>query len=145
MISTFLGCSSLTSLDVSNFNTSELISLKQTFYACYSLTSLNLSSFNTQNVVNMESTFQNCYNLTSIDLSNFIINAPKVVFNYMFYSCINLKYIDISNFGFPSHGTGTYVVFNSDKPSKGTIIVKDENAKNKVRGQIPDWEIKYKK
>ena len=41
------------------------------FEFCSSLTSLNLSNFNTSNVVDMESMFSNCGSLTSLDLSNF--------------------------------------------------------------------------
>jgi surface protein len=49
----FSGCSSLTSLDLSNFNTSNVKDLSYMFYNCSSLTSLNLSNFNTNNVVNI--------------------------------------------------------------------------------------------
>ena len=91
----------------------------------------------------MESAFKRCTNLTSIDLSNFKFNNPNVSFNYIFLECINLKYIDISNFDFLSNTT--YTLFDSDLPLEGTIIVKDENAKNKIKGQVKQWEIKYKK
>ena len=91
----------------------------------------------------MESAFQSCTNLTSIDLSNFKFNNPKVSFNYIFYGCINLKYVDISNFDFLSNTT--YTLFSYDLPLEGTIIVKDENAKNKLNGNAWQWEIKYKK
>ena len=41
------------------------------FSACKSLTSINLSNFNTQNVTNMSYMFSECKSLTSINLSNF--------------------------------------------------------------------------
>ena len=54
----FYGDSSLTSLDVSYFNTSNGIDgLYGMFGNCSSLTTLNLSSFNTSNVTNMTSMF----------------------------------------------------------------------------------------
>ena len=41
------------------------------FYGCSGLTSLNLSNFNTSKVTDMSGMFQNCANLESLDLSNF--------------------------------------------------------------------------
>ena len=40
------------------------------FYLCSSLESLNLSSFNTENVINMYTMFSYCYSLKSLDISN---------------------------------------------------------------------------
>ena len=51
--SIFIECTSLTSLDLSNFNTNNVTNMSRMFYNCYSLTSLNLSNFNTNNVTNM--------------------------------------------------------------------------------------------
>ena len=72
----FYGCSSLTSLDLSNFNTSNVTNMSQVFTYCSSLTSLDLSSFDTSNVTDMSGMFSQCTNLTSIDLSNW--DASKV-------------------------------------------------------------------
>ena len=41
------------------------------FYNCYSLTSIDLSSFNTQNIENITYLFFNSTNLTYIDISSF--------------------------------------------------------------------------
>ena len=41
----FSNCSSLTSLDLSNFNTSRVINMQYMFYGCSSMTSLDLSNF----------------------------------------------------------------------------------------------------
>ena len=48
----FYGCNSLTSLDLSNFNTQNVKSMGHMFQNCYSLISLDLSNFNTENVIN---------------------------------------------------------------------------------------------
>ena len=47
----FFKCSSLISLDLSNFNTDMAINMNHMFYECSSLTSLNLSNWNTNNVI----------------------------------------------------------------------------------------------
>ena len=41
------------------------------FYECKSLSSIDLSNFNTQNVTKIEYMFFRCNSLSSIDLSNF--------------------------------------------------------------------------
>ena len=41
---------------------------------CHSLTSLDLTNFNTENINSMYSFFQGCSSLESLDLSNFNTN-----------------------------------------------------------------------
>ena len=53
----FSYCSSLTSLDLSNFNTNNVTKMNSMFSYCSSLTSINLSNFNTKNVEYMEDIF----------------------------------------------------------------------------------------
>ncbi len=54
----FYKCSSLTSLNLSNFNTNNVTNMGSMFYECSSLTSLNLSNFNTNNGTNMYGIFK---------------------------------------------------------------------------------------
>ena len=67
----FHGCSSLSSLNLSTFNTSKVIGMYDMFSGCKSLTSLDLSTFNTSNVKDMVSMFAGCSSLSSLDLSAF--------------------------------------------------------------------------
>ena len=67
----FNGCSSLTSINLSSFNTLSTIDMQNMFFGCSSLTFLNLSNFDTKNVENMENIFNGCNLLTSIIISNF--------------------------------------------------------------------------
>ena len=93
----FYNCSALTSVDLSSFNTSNVTSMYEMFESCRSLTSLNVSNFNTSNVTDMYDMFENCTSLTSLDLSSF--NTSKVTnMSYMFCNCRSLTYLDISNF-----------------------------------------------
>jgi surface protein len=82
-------CQSLTKLDLSNFDTSNVTDMQSMFYNCQSLTTLDLSSFDTSNVTDMFSMFQWCSKLT-LDCShwnvdkvthhtNFNDNAPNVI------------------------------------------------------------------
>ena len=44
--------------------------MNKMFYNCSSLTSVNLSNFNFSSIINIESFFYNCISLISIDLFN---------------------------------------------------------------------------
>ena len=92
----FRGCSSLTSLDLSSFNTSKVTGMSYMFYDCNKLTSLDLSSFNTSNVNDISYMFNNCTSLKSLDLSSF--NTSNVTdMTRMFNNCTSLISLDISN------------------------------------------------
>jgi len=93
----FYNCSSLTSLDLSNFNTANVTYMSRMFYNCSSLTSLDLSNFNTANVTNMYGMFAYCSNLTSLDVSGFKTDNVTNMGN-MFYYCSNLTSLDVSGF-----------------------------------------------
>ena len=56
------------------------------FYKCSSLKELNLSNFNTNNVIDMHSMFYKCSSLKELNISNF--NTKKIKdMKYMFYGC----------------------------------------------------------
>ena len=92
----FNNCSSLTSLDLSNFNTSSVKTMGWMFQYCSSLTSLDLSSFNTSNVTNMSTMFYECSSLTSLDLSSFNTSNVTNIYN-MFNGCSALTSLNLSN------------------------------------------------
>ena len=97
MDSMFYGCSSLISLDVSNFNTSNVDYMCHMFYGCSKLTSLDLSNFDTSKVNDMDWMFSKCSELISLDLSSFDISNVTDM-NGMFSDCSKLTSLDLSNF-----------------------------------------------
>jgi surface protein len=97
MYSMFYGCSNLTSLDVSGFKTDKVTDMYSMFYGCSNLTSLDVSGFNTENVTNMSYMFSECSNLTSLDLSGFKTDNVTDMYK-MFYICSNLTSLDLSSF-----------------------------------------------
>ena len=97
MSSMFSYCSSLTSLDVSNFNTSNVTDMDKMFEYCSNLINLDLSSFDTSNVTNMHCMFDDCSKLTNLDVSKF--DTSKVTnMGCMFRSCSSLTSLDVTNF-----------------------------------------------
>ena len=119
----FYNCSSLTRLDLSNFNAPNVTSMDYMFSGCTALKSLNLSHFNAPIVKNLSRLFENlkfledlnlnyfnapnamsmanmfdgCSSLTSLDLSNFNANNVSDI-SYMFNYCRQLKSIDLRGF-----------------------------------------------
>ena len=92
----FQNCYGLTSLDVSKFNTSKVTDMCCMFVGCHKLTSLNVSKFNTTEVTDMSDMFEDCYALTSLDLTNFDTGKVKDML-FMFYGCSALTTIYASN------------------------------------------------
>lgn len=99
MSNLFSGCSSLTSLDLSNFDTSKTISMESMFNECHSLEDINLSSFDTGKVSDFNNMFAFCDSLKTIDVSGFSTKNARTL-GFMFYNCQNLEKIDVSNFDF---------------------------------------------
>ena len=83
----FSGCSKLTSLDVTRFNTSAVTSMSSMFSGCSSLTSLDLTGFDTSAVTSMYWMFSDCSKLTSLDLSSFDTSAVTTAMQYIFNNC----------------------------------------------------------
>ena len=88
------GATALTSLDLSNFNTSKVYYMNQMF-ASSQIKDLNISSFDTKGVEDMSKMFQRCTNLETLDLSSFTLGVTDVQF--MFEGDTNLKTIYVSN------------------------------------------------
>ena len=66
------------------------------YYNCISLTSINVSTFNTSNVLDMSEMFYDCNSLKIIDISNFDMIECDF-FNDMFFNIDNISYINIKN------------------------------------------------
>ena len=93
----FHDMSSLTTLNLPNFDTSRVTDMQYMFAGMSSLTTLNLSNFDTSKVTNMEGIFYRMSNLTSLNLSNF--NTSKVTnMSGMFNRMSSLTTLDLSNF-----------------------------------------------
>ena len=91
MNSMFENCSSLTSLDVTNFNTAEVTDMCNMFSNCVALTSLYLTNFNTKKVTDMGNMFFGCSSLTTIYASSKFVTTQVSNSSGMFYNCEKLK------------------------------------------------------
>ena len=98
----FYNCSSLKSVNLSNWVTPVLRDMNNMFYNCKKLVSINLSGFDTTNVQNMQHIFENCESLVSIDLFKTITTKITDLVG-IFANCISLKSIDLSNLAYTNN------------------------------------------
>ena len=133
----FYNCVSLSSLNLSNFNTSQVTNMGHLFYNCSSLTSLDLSYFNTSQVKYIDNMFNNCQSLTLLNLSNF--NTSQVQYTYnMFYNCKNLEYINLINFSSDSLSLNSSYYSNMfvNISKNAVICIKDDENNDRITKQI---------
>ena len=131
----FYNCSSLKTMDLSHFNTSKVTSMRVMFYNCSSLTTLDVSHFNTSKVIFMKSMFAGCESLTTLNVSHF--NTSSVTeMEYMFYNCTHLTSLDLSGWN-TSSVTGMEYMFSGCTNLK-TITMKgcSEATINKIKAQL---------
>lgn len=117
----FYQCSSLRSVDLSNFNLSSVTDMAfmfngcenieeitadfsganvtyvhSSFYGCKKLKALNLSGLSTSNAEEMENIFANCESLESLDISSFDTCSATDIHG-MFFNCKALRTINMDN------------------------------------------------
>ena len=147
----FSGCSNITAIDLSNFDTSKVIDMNMMFYGCSSLSSLNLSNYDTSKVIDMNMMFSGCSSLSSLNLSNF--NTSNVNdMNNMFSGCSSLEYINLNNF-IEKDDLNFSNIFNN--VPNNVVVCLNENS-NKIKKELQaincytidcsdNWKINQKK
>ena len=135
----FYNCYDLESIDISNFNTTNVVDMRRMFYGSH-LTSIDLSHFNTSNVEYMEEMFRYNDNLKSLDLSN--LNTTSVThMTHMFYYCESLQSLDISSFTINDTNNNFDLLYiDYHYYDSGTITLKKEY-KEKVKTIPSYWTI----
>lgn len=134
----FSNFSALTSMDLSDFDTKNVVSMNGLFALCVSLTELSLNSFDTSNVTDMNFMFGGCNNLISIDLSSFKTSKLTSI-TAMFAGCINLTSINFKNATFDNVTSYGGAFSGCSKLAK--IIVKDTAAKNFISGKASGVDV----
>ena len=77
----FYKCSSLEELNLSNFNTNNVIYMGWMFSGCSSLKELNLSGFNTKKVIMMNYMFSKCSDELKLKIRNQYKNFQEIAFD----------------------------------------------------------------
>ena len=125
----FIDCKKLISIDLSNFNTSNINNMSNMFYNCSSLVEFKLSNYMNNNVKNMCNMFYNCSSLKSLNLSNFT-NNNVINMSYMFNNCCSLISLNLTNF-YTSDVINMWNIFYGMK-SDCEIISNDKNIKEEI-------------
>ena len=130
--------SSLTSLDLSGFNTSNVTDMSNMFRDTNMLMELDVSHFDTSNVTDMSNMFRNSDKLEILDLSSF--DTSKVTnMSYMFNDMNSLKTIYASDMWNTTSVTSGYSAFaNSSNLVGGAGTIYDFNHTNKEYARVDD-------
>ena len=93
MYEAFFQCSNLTSIDLTNVNTSNVTLFERMFYGCNNLTSLDISNFDTSKLIGLSDMFGGCNRLSDLYLNFNISNITYSLgsFPYTFSYCFSLK------------------------------------------------------
>ncbi len=86
-------------IDLSSFDTSNVINMVGMFYGVNKVEELDLSSFDTSNVINLNMMFHNMTNIKSLDLRYFDTSSVLEL-NALFYNDNNLLEVNMDNFDF---------------------------------------------
>ena len=138
-----MGCSGLTSLNI-NINTESLTSMLSMFYGCSQLTLIDLSSFNTSLVTNTTNCFKNCGSLATIRVSNNFVTSSITSDNDMFYGCTSLVGGNNTSFD-SSHTNKEYARIDAPgTPGYFTLAGGGAPTLTGITVNLPPTTVKYK-
>ena len=106
----FSGCKNMVNLNLGTLNTSSCNSLSSMFQQCWALSSLDVNYFDTSNVTNFGGVFDECKALTSLNITNW--NTSKATsIREIVKNCISLTSLDLSNLN-TNNVTDMYMAFS---------------------------------
>ena len=104
----FANCFSLTTIDVSKWDTSKVQNMGRVFYFCSALDGLDVSNWDTSSCTATNLMFAYCGALTSLDVSDWDMSKVEVM-NSMFNSCESLASLDVSKWDVSSANNMTFL------------------------------------
>lgn len=139
MGSMFSGCGNVTSLNISHFDYSKVITMSYMFYNCVDLSG-TLTIGGNNKVTNMSNMFYGCSSLTKIDLTNLQLDLVTNM-DYMFYGCTKLEEVKMG--GNPAGITNSSYVdymFNGIT-TEGVLYYNTEYDYSKIIAKLPStWK-----
>ena len=105
----FGGCSNLRVIyGLPGLDTRKFENVCSMFSGCSALTSIDVSKWDTSNVTDMSSMFEQINSMQSLDISNFDTRKAKVGGGYGFLSSTNLRSLDMSGDNFTLESTNNW-------------------------------------
>ena len=138
MLYSFKELRTLTSLDLSNFNTSSVRTMFRMFTNSTNLITLNLSSFDTSSVTSMVSMFEGCNNLISLDLRNFDTSSAMSMIS-IFKNCNNLIFLDLRYFDTSSVTKINYLDAIFDGLDSNFVYCINNNTSNNLISKLKSY------
>lgn len=92
----FMHCKSLTTLDLSSWDTHNAIWSAFMFNGCSNLTKLDVSQFDTSNIRNFYQMFYDCDRITSLDLNAWDVSSVED-FRYVFWGMDAIEHLHVSS------------------------------------------------
>ena len=104
------------------------------FNGCSNITEIDFSNFDSSEVTLMNSIFKDWSSLTSLYLSNFDISNVGCI-EYIFYGCSKLEYINREKFSNNGIESGHYTDMSYGIPKNDVVYlnINEENILNKLR------------
>lgn len=146
---------SITSLDLSAWNTDSLTNMRYMFENCTKLTGLNLSGWDTSNVTSMEGLFGHDQQLTNLRLDGWNTGNVRLM-GHMFEYCTKLTSLDLSGWD-TSNVTDMYALFANctslaslklgDRWNMGNVtdttwmFSADRKLASTIARIVPDWNM----
>ena len=132
----FSGLNKVTSVDLTNLNTSSCNSMKSMFSTCSSLTEIiGLEDLDTSNVTDVSMMFEYCRYLTSLDLSLFDMSEVTTT-DYMFMGCNNLSSsITIGTSSITSY-SGMFSGCSTESGTEFIVYYIDSNTKTTAQNMV---------
>lgn len=146
---------SITSLDLSGWNTDSLTNMQYMFENCTKLTGLNLSGWDTSNVTSMEGLFGHDQQLTNLRLDGWNTGNVRLM-GHMFEYCTKLTSLDLSGWD-TSNVTDMYALFDNctslaslklgDRWNMGNVtdttwmFSADRKLASTIARIVPDWNM----
>jgi surface protein len=146
----FVGCTSLTSINLDSWTTTNITTSYRTFYGCSALTSINISGWNMASVTTTESMFQECTSLTSITFPD----SLTLISSNTCYGCSVLATINIGtgvtsiatlafNLGGTAGRSITYNFYRSTAPTISGTPFPNFNTADNVHLHVPSGSSSY--
>ena len=92
----FFCCYHISSIDLSNFDSDEVIDMSYMFNHCFNLQKLKIDNLNIKNVTNMEKMFRRCFNLKELNVNSF--DTSNVTNMNNMFCCLSLKKLNLDTF-----------------------------------------------
>ena len=138
----FQNCQKLKTLDVTNWDCSNVTTMQGTFIWCYELEALEgLENWNTSNVTTMYGLFNLCYALADADVSNFKTGNVEDM-SFVFFACHSLPAVDVSNWdtGKVKYLTST---FSGDGHNTGEMLFTELAVENWDVSNVVDMKCTF--